>query len=98
MSITPKELMEDGVKRRIEAYFPPKAPSLAIRLFNFFVKTQKYQIVAGGVEHYIIGLDLHKIGEVGKKYYNIDISKYINMFEFFEEKLLDKIDKERKQK
>ena len=98
MSISPEELIEDKVQRRIDAFFPPKVPILSMKIFNFFVETQKYTINAGGMEHYVIGLDIQKIGDIGMKYYNIDLSRYKYFFDFFEEKLLDQQQKRRDQK
>ena len=98
MGITPKELMEDKVQRRIDAYFPPKAPRLAIRVFNFFTETQNYAVLAGGMQHYVIRLDINAIGEAGRRYYNLDLQRYMHFFRVFESKLLEKQDRERKER
>jgi len=90
MNITEDELKEDGVKRRLDAYYPPKVPNLAIRIFNYFMAMQKYTLNAGGMSHHIMGLDQWKIGEIGLRDYNIELSRYIEPFKLFEHKLLER--------
>ena len=59
---------------------------------------EKYPILAGGMGHYITGLDINKIGEMATSYYNIDMSKYIYFFEYYENAMLEKLERERKQR
>lgn len=98
MSITPKELMDDRVQRRIDAYFPPKAPRLATKIFYFFRDTQQYTLLAGGMEHYVISLDLNAIGEAGKNYYGIDLSRYMYFFRVFESKIIERQERQRRER
>jgi hypothetical protein len=49
---------------------------------------EKYTVNAGGIEHYVIGLDQYIIGEIGKRDYNIELSRYMPFFRKFENNLL----------
>ena len=83
------------MEKRIKAYFPPEAPQLAIRVFNFFLETDQNVIVAGGMEHHVIALDQYTIGELGIRDYNIELSRYLYFFKQYENKLLLKQQREK---
>jgi len=88
--ITPTEIREDGVQKRIDAYFPPKAPNIAFKIFGFFRDMEKYAIRVGGMSSQIIGLDQWTIGEIGRRDYNIELQRYLPFFKKYEQKLLEK--------
>lgn len=87
--------MEDGNKKRIDAYFPPKASNLAVKIFSFFRDMEKYAIRVSGMDSYIIGLDQWIIGEIGKRDYKIELNRYLTFFKKYERKLLEKQYRER---
>jgi len=85
------------VKRRIDAYFPPKASQLAIKIFNFFRDNDRCTINAGGMQHYIMCLDKEKLTNIAKTY-NIDLGKYMFALRVYENKILQKQNRELEQK
>lgn len=94
-NITPKELREDNVQRRIDAYFSPQAPSIAIRFFNFITKNDNCVLLAGGMSHSVMGLDRDKLNNIAKLY-NIDLGRYLFAVDYYENKMLEKNERERK--
>lgn len=76
----------------------PKAPERAIKIFYFFLEAKQYKILAGGMSHHMVGLDTLKVGELGEKYYNIDLSKYMYFFKIFEQKILQQQQQQQRDK
>ena len=99
MKITPEELLKDGVKRRIDAYFYPKnTPKLAIKIIDFLQRNARRCLcLAGGMSHHVIGLDIDKLTRIAEKQ-NINLGRYMFAVELYESKMLDKQELDNKQR
>lgn len=87
--ITEKEIIEDGVERRVRAHFPPKVTLLAYRIFSFLRNNDSTVIVAGGMQHYVIALDKSKLQAISESY-GLDFGTILPFVQLYEQKLLEK--------
>ena len=96
--MTQKEIEEDGVERYKKAYYPPKdTPKKAFKIFLFLRNNDNHCTVAGGMQHYVTGLDKERLITIAKEY-GIELSRYMFLVEHYQNKLLLKQNREMSQK
>jgi len=66
-----------------KAFIKPEVPKKVTNVFNFLESNQNLVTTAGGMEHFVTGLDRYKLNELAKGY-NINFFSWmfaVNMFE-----------------
>lgn len=58
-------------------------------------KNDNSVFIAGGMGHAVIGIDRDKLNNIAK-IYNIDLGRYMFAVDYYEEKMLEKNERERK--
>lgn len=71
-----------------KAVFLPKASRLAQKIFRFLQENTNLVTTAGGMEHYVTGLDRYKLVELARGY-NINLFKYMFAVKLYEDGMLE---------
>ena len=87
--MTEKDILEDKIERYIKAYFPPHAPSYAYRVYAFLRQNDSHVIVAGGMQHLVLGLDKSKLAPIAQAY-GLDFGAIIPFVQLYEQAMLKK--------
>ena len=72
----------------IEAVTWPSVPKRAARLFQFLRDNDNLVTVAGGMEHFVTGLDRSKLLHVARDGYGIDLPRYMFAVGWYEHGML----------
>jgi len=85
--ITEKDLAEDGVELRVLAYYPPKAPRWAHRVYGFLRQNDSHVLLAGGMGHIVMGLDKYKLSHLAPAY-GIEYDRILPFINLYETEML----------
>jgi hypothetical protein len=75
------------VERRVTAYFPPKATPEAYRIFSFLRGNDSHVISAGGMQHFVLGLDKSKLLPLAEVY-GLEFDRIIPFVSLYESEMM----------
>lgn len=85
------ESVQDILAREDEeinaAVFPPESSRKARKIYDFLVANSNLTTMVSGMAVVVTGLDRSKLSEVAK-HYGIDMSRYLNIIDLYENKML----------
>jgi len=93
--ITEEEIRADKNDLHIKAYFPPVVVHTAYPVYAFLRNNDGHVLVAGGMQHFILGLDKSRLLPLAQEY-GLEFSRILPFVQLYERKMLERQSRQQK--